>query len=642
MAQTVQLGNLAVNITGSSAEFVRSARAARKQTNQFKRDVRNMRRGLRSLQRDVRGAVRFFRNFGLAIAGVGAAVVGVVKKTADWGAELLENSRLVGLTVEQYQGLRRLFQGDGLGAAQAQRAIQRLNDVIDDARQGKGEGLDVFQRLGIDPNSIQNTYEGILRISDALSRLSDQDRLALGVDLFGGRGSRAILPLTGGSARVEEQVGYFNRLLTTLNEQQLQQLKDLGQAFVNLADQIGATTADVISEYADELRVHVERATRGFPEFLDKVQLTFQVIRENLEPIVDSIIGVGATYGIVKGAKFLQSVFGVIGAGLASLRGGLGGGSIGAGIAQSIRNAPPGAVGATAVGVAAGSYVLSNVWDAFFGIRESLGRDREAGRENIVRQFREQMGRIEDRELLESIQAGLRAAISGSLDEALGILTPLGYGSLSIRTSSNLRLMLDELNDRIARLGDTAEKTANQTNNAAMALAAVRAAAGEPDFTLGAVSGQGQQIFSGVLPALRLSASQIVRGMFARAAGFGLDAGGGTGLFRGGGIGLDIGGDGHRLLRGLFGGATTFEGIERVDERLRQLQETAREVGRVFGSAFDSAFRDLFQGFDNFGERMKRLFRELASDLVSILLSPLRQHIQNFVAGLAFNSGIFT
>ena len=626
----VVLGSLAVNITGDSADFVRATKASKKEIATTRKAINRMKRDFRGLKQTFSGAIRGFKRIGATLAVVGAAFVGVTKKAADFGAEILENSRLTGLAVEQYQGLRRLFQGDGLGAAQAQRALQRLNEVIDDARQGKGEGLDVFKRLGIDPNSIQNTYEGILRISDALRGLSAQDRLALGADLFGQRGARAILPLAGGSQQVEEQIGYFNRILTTLDEPQLQRLKDLAQAFVNLADQVGSSVAAVVAENAAAIKTFLENITAVAPSAIREAGDAIKVFKDNFSEIVDVLKSLVIVYGGYKLVRIFAALTTFIQGVVAAVKSG--------GLLRGIgaRGAAGGAAGVAVL-------VASGIVESFTNLYDSLGKDHEQLRENIVAPFREQFARINDRTVLEGISEGIRAALSGNLDSALETLTPLGYGSLSIRTTANLRDILGVLNERLFNLGETAEKTGNQTNLAAMSLAAVRAAAGETNFKTRDVIGEDQQqIFSGILPALRLSATQIVRGMFARAAGFGLEAGGGTGLFRGGGIGLDIGGGGHRLLRGLFGGATTFEGIERVDEELRRLQDTAQEVGRVFGSSFDSAFRSIFEGFNDFGSRMKALLRNLAADLVSILLSPLRQQIQNLVAGLAFQSGIFT
>lgn len=260
----LNIADLVIRFRGENRQFVRSARQVRSETRRLREEMRREQQRLQVLRS------RYLAAAG-AVTALGAAFAAVVKRSAAMGAELLENSRLVGLSVETYQGLVRVFKADGLGLKQAQRALQRFNSVLDDALQGKAEGADVFRRLGIAPENINGVLDGLSKVQDRLVGLSRQEQLALGADLFGERGARAILPLvTGGD--LEEQISYFNRILTTLTTEQAEKLKALEQSFTDLADQSGSAAAVAVANISDELKTMLDwltRASAGFTRFRD-------------------------------------------------------------------------------------------------------------------------------------------------------------------------------------------------------------------------------------------------------------------------------------------------------------------------------------------------------------------------------------
>ena len=308
MAERVRLGTLAVDFTGDSAEFVRATRTARKQANDFRRSVRTMRRDMRRLRDSFRGLASSVRRVGTILAGAVAGLAAVTKSAADFGAELLENARLTGLTVEQYQNVRRLLQGDGLNYRQAQQALQRFNDVLSDALQGRGEGLRVFEQLGIDPRSIQGTLDGLLRVSNAIRNLSPEERLAIGSDLFGLRGARAILPLSGGAEAVEEQLSFFERLLESLTEAETVDLKALAQDFTNLFDQFATTGAKLIAEHADSIGDFINEIIERTPAIFDRVRDAIRRVIDNFEELKDLLISLGTAYAASKIVPLLSSL----------------------------------------------------------------------------------------------------------------------------------------------------------------------------------------------------------------------------------------------------------------------------------------------------------------------------------------------
>ena len=255
-----RIADLVVRFRGENRQFVRTARQVREENRRLAREARRQQVALRNL-----GAS--FRRTTAAVALLGAAFVAVVKRSADMGAQLLENSRLVGLTVENYQALTRVLAGDGLGLERAQRALQRFNQSLDEARQGKGEYLEIFERLGIDPASISGVVEGLEMVQDRLADLSRSEQLAIGADLFGQRGARAILPLVSGEA-LREQLDYFDRLLSTITQAEAEALKSLGQSFQNLGDQVGATVGKEVAAIADDLERATDALTQAIPRWI--------------------------------------------------------------------------------------------------------------------------------------------------------------------------------------------------------------------------------------------------------------------------------------------------------------------------------------------------------------------------------------
>ena len=619
MAQTVQLGNLAVNITGSSAEFVRSVKSAKKQANDFKRRVRLMRRDMRNLQRTVKDTTAAFRRFSFILGGVVASVVAVSKRMADFGAELVENARLTGLTIEQYQGVRRLLASDGLGFSKSHQALVRFNEALNDAKLGKGEYLEVFDQLGLDPNTINGVYDGLLKVADALSKITDQEtRLAIGSGLFGIRGARAILPLQGGRAQAEEQLDFFTTVISTLTGLQGEALKSLAQAFQNLADEFQTALATVVAENATRIEATLDRIRVEIPEGLEatmeKVNWFLRNFGETLNVLLDALRVWGwlATARILgAGLKGLTSAIDVLldaspGARAKGIKAVINEKLFSPGNMALRKGVPAGVSvvkGLGITGIAAGAiYGGKSIYDYYIGTSRNANYDRIRGITDL--------GLLEqERESARANIAGLRATIAANQGPSAGAAR---------RNLGPALELLDVIQQHINFLITPAVKELGDASQEAAGKAVLLTRVLRSEFDLQAVApGLGRQL--GHATVLRNIPGQEGISDF-----YGLEA--------------VSPGLSPRALARLRVGADL---MNEMTDRLRRMRETAAEVGRVFGSAFDRVFRDLFQDFDNFGERLKAVFRDIAADLVSILLSPLRQHIQNLVAGLAFGSGIF-
>lgn len=159
------------------------------------------------------------------LIAVGAAMVGL-SSTADRVREIRELSvaadrlgtSMETLTAAQYAA----FQGGNVGPEEFSSALDDLNErIIDFARNGAGEAVDVMERFNLDVQELasMNAVDQFTTIADALSGISGNERAQI-LDQLGSDGLRALAPM------LKEGSDEFKRLM--------QEAKDAGVAISNI------------------------------------------------------------------------------------------------------------------------------------------------------------------------------------------------------------------------------------------------------------------------------------------------------------------------------------------------------------------------------------------------------------------------
>lgn len=137
-------------------------------------------------------AVRFTA-FTAPITGTGAAIFGLMKKTANAGDELHKLHEKTGIAVEELDHLRRTAELSDVGLGELSLQLKTLSENLFEARNKAGETRDIFKALEIDTGKPLNQ---VLRdLAKRFSEMRDgEDKLTLATKLFGKSG-QDILPV---------------------------------------------------------------------------------------------------------------------------------------------------------------------------------------------------------------------------------------------------------------------------------------------------------------------------------------------------------------------------------------------------------------------------------------------------------------
>ncbi len=137
-------------------------------------------------------AIRFTA-FTAPITGTGAALFGLMKKTANAGSELQDLHEQTGIVVEELDHLRRTAELSDVTLSELSMQLTFLYRYLNDARNNAGEARDVFKSLGID--TAKPLGQIIRDVAKRFSELKDgEDKLALATKMFG-RSGKDILPV---------------------------------------------------------------------------------------------------------------------------------------------------------------------------------------------------------------------------------------------------------------------------------------------------------------------------------------------------------------------------------------------------------------------------------------------------------------
>ena len=257
MARRIQ-----VTIEGDSRDIRREARRSRTALMGIERQARQTSSQLRTA----------FAGVGVAIAAlVGRAVVSgfrrLIEDAAEFGDQLVQQSRVIGLTVEQLQELRFAATQVGLSVQGADVGLQRFARRLGEAAQGTGVLSRILTENDIAIRNQDNTLRGTREVLSDYADLirnasSENEQLRLAFAGFDTEGARFVNALRGG-AEALELAGDRARELGILTTESAQSLAEV-QAQVNeLSTVLRTQLAIAIAENADGIRALAEVATRA-------------------------------------------------------------------------------------------------------------------------------------------------------------------------------------------------------------------------------------------------------------------------------------------------------------------------------------------------------------------------------------------
>ncbi len=222
--------------------------------------------GMRRMETSAeRAAVKISEGWGRvgsAFGAVGAAVTAtgiVIKNVVDFASDLGDSAEAINLSVESFQGFVGVLEAGGVTQEKFERAMVKLTQSIQDARDGNVKIVETFEKLGVTWEKIISlSPEEILNeIAAGLSSATDStEAFAAATDLFGKGSAKMIAQLKENGTALKENAAEVSKL----SQAQQKTLDDWGDAWVRWARKVKVAIGGTIATAASDLQQLAEDA----------------------------------------------------------------------------------------------------------------------------------------------------------------------------------------------------------------------------------------------------------------------------------------------------------------------------------------------------------------------------------------------
>jgi hypothetical protein len=180
-----------------------------------------------------------------------------IDKTVE-AAEVQRNlATALGITMEQFAGLRLAAETTGISLNQLYEPISKLPRKIDDALRGLSDALTTFQRLpGVDLDELgsMKPYQQFTTVIDAINKMPNiGERFAVINKIFEESGLKFRQFFATGSAGLKELVQLAKQLDIIPSEDDLAKIRAVKQEMIIIGQQWEAIARDVLIEISPEL-----------------------------------------------------------------------------------------------------------------------------------------------------------------------------------------------------------------------------------------------------------------------------------------------------------------------------------------------------------------------------------------------------
>ena len=224
-----------------------------------------------------------------AAAGVGFVVRGLfraVQDAAELGTTLINTSRALNVTVEEFQGLDKVFRDTGGTTEQMSQAMRFFQTQAGRAARGAETA---FRRYGIELGTVQ---ENLGNIAGLLADLPANQRLTVAAEFFGEEGgTRAVAALAGG---LEDFIRRFEAATSgaLVSTQEAARLDDVNSAIQDFVDAWRSSVGRLVSELGPELVLAFERVTLALLDLTNSILGLPPGTARNT--VANTLFGVGA------------------------------------------------------------------------------------------------------------------------------------------------------------------------------------------------------------------------------------------------------------------------------------------------------------------------------------------------------------
>jgi len=202
---------------------------------------------------------------GVGAAGLGAGVIALTKSAIDNAGAMYEQSQSVGMALEMFSAYSYAAEMGGVKNDKFVASLIKFDNVVDDAFQGFGKGVDAFDALNIsltDSNGkLKNNSELFAEVADRFRYLPDGiQKTALATDLFGKSGADLIPVLNGGKQsliEMTEEAKRFGKVISTETGKNAELFNDnldkMQVAFEGLGLRIAEKSLPALTDFTDTI-----------------------------------------------------------------------------------------------------------------------------------------------------------------------------------------------------------------------------------------------------------------------------------------------------------------------------------------------------------------------------------------------------
>ena len=278
---------------------------------------RDFKKGLQSTSKSLakfhaafkRAAGRIAKAGVVALVAAGAAMVAIVKKTADKIDKLSKESRKLDITTEMLAGLGHAAKLSGLDQEKLSKSLVKMTKAVSEANEGLSTQVRAFDDLGLEVGDLMKMDAGqqFLAIADAFGDIENHStKVRVAMDIFGRTGGDLLVTMEQGAEGIRKAIEEAKRLGITFSEEQGAMVEEANDSMTKLAsigegafNQLTIGVAPFISLWSDAM---TEAALEG-ESMTDRVSA-------GIEKIVKVIGVLGNAVNLVKGT--IQFAFGGI------------------------------------------------------------------------------------------------------------------------------------------------------------------------------------------------------------------------------------------------------------------------------------------------------------------------------------------
>lgn len=238
-------------------------------------------------------------------SAVGAVenVVGKVKSFAEEGDRIAKTSRLVGLSVKDYQAFGAAARHAGMSTEEMDSALKKFNVNLGKARSGDKNAFRAFNAIlgGRSLSEFKDSTSLLKEIANGYTKLTSAEQKAfVSQELFGRSGMKMTELLSGGGEKLQKSLDNYEALGGGFSEKGAKDAEDFVDALQDMHDSIKAMKISVMQDL--------------FPTFTDLFRTVESFIKESGPQIKQQVVVIVSSISdFVKSAlPYIPKVLGTV------------------------------------------------------------------------------------------------------------------------------------------------------------------------------------------------------------------------------------------------------------------------------------------------------------------------------------------